>query len=233
MRRTLLVVVVLSFLLVDGPQPVFADIIILDAVDSGRYDQTGFHEPADAGYMVGSLGSQVFRNWFVFDLSGVLPGSVTAGELVVFNPVGGYVSTSPTLTFNLSEVSTAIDVLRAGGAGQLGIYNDLLDGLNYGKTAARPGDVGTDIPVPLSSDALAALNRQAGSLFAIGGAITSGLIGNQALFVGSSDAHARRLVLTATPVPEPASIVLLVCAAALMGGWSMTARTRRATVQPR
>ena len=62
---------------------------------------------------------------------------------------------------------------------------------------------------PTGYRAIAALNSQAGNLFAIGGAITSGGTANQALFVGSGDTSPRRLVLTATAVPEPTALALL------------------------
>src|SRR5262245_39540433 len=61
-----------------------ADVITLNAIDTGRYTDSGFHDPADTNINIqtflGSVSGNEWRNWFVFDLSGVT-GTIQSATL--------------------------------------------------------------------------------------------------------------------------------------------------------
>ncbi len=97
--------------------PVSGDGLILEAIDSGQYDQEGDHSALNSNYICGSLDSASpveHRNFFVFDLSSVTETVVT-GYLEAYTPFDGYMSPDPFETFSLFEFSTDVAILRAGG----------------------------------------------------------------------------------------------------------------------
>ena len=58
--------------------PMAAGAVTLNAVDSGWYNDAGFHDATNQNYIAGlcsDCGGAVFRNFFVFDLTGVGPVS--------------------------------------------------------------------------------------------------------------------------------------------------------------
>ncbi len=173
------------------------DTATFDAIDFGRYDSTGFHNPANTNYVTGQIGGAEFRNWFVFDLAAV-NRSITSAELRLFNPANGFVSPDPTETYAVFDVTTSISTLRAGGSGLTAIFGDLGSGVSFGAQTVSSADNGRAVVIQLNSAALAALNASRGSQVAVGGALTT-LSGpaDQLLFGFSGVAGlARQLVLT-------------------------------------
>lgn len=187
----------------------------LNAIDSGWWNSDGGHISTNSNYIAGRIGSLEYRNFFVFDLSGV-SGTVTSASLQLFNPSTGYVSPDANEMYTLYDVSTSITALTTGGSGQTAIFTDLGTGTTYGSVSVSSGDNGQLVEITLNGNGLAALNGATGS-FAIGGALTS--------LSGSSTQHVfgwthlgnptKKLFLETgelsqtQPVPEPSTLVLV------------------------
>ncbi len=176
-----------------------AQLVEINAIDSGWYSDTGYHEPTNLNYLVGQCAlpqcSQpvVFRNFFVFDLSGIT-GQILTATLMIENPQ--YVSGDPSETWTTFDVTTPIPTLVAGGTGLMSIYNDLGNGTIYGSTVVTLNT--TLVKVPLDADAISALNAAVGNQFAIGGALTTldGLVNREWVFGNSNATYVRKLVLS-------------------------------------
>jgi len=195
-----------------------ADTITLNAIDSGNYDDSGTHSAAFKGYAAGVGSSFALRNFFVFDLSGVMPGTVTGATLRLFNPALGFRSSEPPpeATFTLFDVVTPVADLRASypflSLKGFAIFTDLGRGAVYGSRVVSPADNDTVISFSLNAAALSDLNAARG-LFAVGGRIVPDSVEGtlRAIFNGTTGApgQTRQLVLEAQPVPEPATMLLL------------------------
>jgi len=183
--------------------PASAQIVTLDAVDSGFYEWTGDHSPSNQNYIAGNTGNSYgeFRDFVVFDLSGVAE-PITAARLELYNPGqvpdggDGFFSADPSETYVAYEVTTPVATLVAGGAGLTGVFDDLGGGLVLGSVDVSAADNGAVVQVPLNADALTALNG-AGGLWAVGGTLVT-MTGSRKEYVfgRSTGGHARRLVLT-------------------------------------
>lgn len=152
------------------------DGITLNAVDSGWYDNFGFHNSVNTNYFVSGLGTQEARNFFVFDLNG-FSEPITAATLALFNPASnsaslGYLSDDPTETYTLFDVNTPIDSLKAGGFGHTATFADLGTGMTLGSRVVSAADNGNLVTIPLNSNALSNLNASTGEI-ALGGALTT------------------------------------------------------------
>lgn len=190
-----------------------ADLVTLDAMDSGWYRSTGFHNSADTDYRVGADGPLETRNWFVFDLSAVA-GNILSAELRLFNPAAGYQSGDPTETYFLFDVSTPISMLTSNnGAGNgASVFTDIGSGDVFGSTPVSAANNESTVTIALNVDALTSLNAAA-SLWAIGGRLTTldAPVDLEYVFGGSAE-MSRQLVLTTdaiAAVPEPSSLALL------------------------
>jgi len=194
-----------------------ADTITLNAVDSGHYFEDGFHIAANESYAAASP-SVIFgaRNFFVFDFSGVAPGTITSATLRLFNPPGGYMSPNASEVYTVFDVITPIPTLVAthpdfnseGGR----IYQDLGAGAVYGATTVSGANNNSVVSFSLNATFLSGLNSNAGGLFAIGGSLTPDTpsLFSRVIFLGSgAPQHTRQLVLETTAVPEPATMLLL------------------------
>ena len=196
---------------------VSADTITLNAVDSGFYDLFGLHNAASKAYTTGESTSIQVRNYFVFDLSGVAPGSITSVTLRLYNPPNGYQGVSPSARYNIFDVTTPIPDLQASYLSpspfSLDILTDLGTGINYGSVIVSSADNDSVINFSLNAAALSAINNASG-LFAIGGRVTSDVpfppALSAAIFAFSGQPQdTRQLVLEATPVPEPTTVLLI------------------------
>lgn len=193
------------FLLILSAAVASGDEIEITVDDTGWYDDTGFHDPTNDNYIAGlcsDCGGEVFRNFFVFDLTD-LP-TVVSAELEVYTFT---VETSGRYT--LYEVTTDIPTLRLGGIGRTDIYADLGDGPIFGVYDFLATEDGIRVRIPLSAAAVSAINSAEDIAF--GGAYDS----PQSVFFGSTGAFPAELILTV--VPEPASIVLVALMTTCLG----------------
>jgi hypothetical protein len=155
-----------------------AATVTLDPADRGWYmksnSDSGQHDPTKHNYLVGIYTGDYaaqFRNFFVFDLTGVA-GRVIGAELVVntLEIVGG------DQTYGLYDVATPVASLTAGGSNQDAIFTDLGNGAIYGsqiipQSLSDPTlAFNRRVEIPLNAAFVSAANA-AGGLFAIGGAL--------------------------------------------------------------
>ena len=214
---------------VDGPAalqsgPVLAEAEVVDATDSGWYDDAGFHVPTNINYLVGNPKiSPEFvdhHNFFVFDLSSI---SLTVTSAILQLNSGQILGVDNDPLYSVFDVSTPIAALTAGGSGLTAIFNDLGSGTLYGSRTytAADGCLGSvppcpdptlDREIPLNDAAVAAINAALGSQFALGGALT-GCISNrngQCFLFGSTvnPGLTKRLLLTLAPAAPPTEEVL-------------------------
>jgi hypothetical protein len=154
--------------------------VTLNASDSGYYTDNGNHTSLNSFVTVGFGGTacgssdEEFRDFFVFDLSGV-SDEVVAATLRVQVPGSGdgYESPDPSEDLSLFEVTTSVPTLTAGGLGMTAIYDDLGDGPAYGTRTFTAADETTIVDVALNAAGIAAINAAIGGDFALGGALTT------------------------------------------------------------
>jgi hypothetical protein len=188
--------------------PARAATIIIDATDTGWYDDSGFHNPANDNYIAGAdavSGVVDFHNFFVFDLTGV-SGTITSATLRV--QTRDFNSVDATETYNVFDVSTPIASLVAGGAGLVATFNDLGTGTGFGSRVYGPADEALVRDIALNAAAVAAIQAGLGGLFATGGAVTT--IGGPDQFVfGDYIGVPISSQLVLQTVPEPATLLLV------------------------
>ena len=176
--------------------PMAAQAVVISYTDSGWYDDTGFHNPSNQNYIAGLCsacggGGAVFRNWFVFDLTGV--GTAISAVLRLDTSTvetGG--------TYSLWDVLTGVGTLTAGGSGLTGIFDDLGMGDMFGSIAITADQDNEIIEIALSSAALASINAADG-LWAIGGSYESDL----STYFGSDFSRLTRELVINVSAPEP------------------------------
>lgn len=187
------------------------------------------------------------RLYLSFDLSGV-SDPVTGATLRLFN--GTYTSKGPSTTFpfttlthpselfNIYDVSTPYASLQSAfinacacfpptpNAAGLAAFADLGSGNVYGGYTATLSNVGMNVDITLSAQAIADINAAAGGGFTVGiafaGTEFAGFLGQlgaplvQQTIDLVQDNTKQRLILTTTPVPEPASALLLLAGLGLL-----------------
>ncbi len=197
-----------------------ATALVIPATDTGWYVDDGTHDPDNANYVTGFAfdaffqASVEFRNFFIFDLSGVGPvSSATLRAYLIPDDVGpGYLSPDATETWGLFDVTTLLADLT-GGTGGVGAFADLGGGVAYGEAIVSGGDMGSFIEVSLNADALASIGS-VGGLWAVGGRLLDlGDADQEIIFAWSHDDPRVELVVTnAVPVAAPTTSYLLALA---------------------
>ena len=134
----------------------------IDAFDSGFWTQNDTHNPNDKSYLTGLSGGVGTRAYFLFNLS---PYPVTAAQLVLTNPPGGFVSPDATETLSLNATSQSITSLM--GSSGIFVYNNLLFGSTLGSPVVSATSNGKDVTIPLGVFAPSTINGKKGSQFAI------------------------------------------------------------------
>jgi hypothetical protein len=190
-----------------------ADPLVVNAVTQGWYTSTGTNNGVSPtnNYFVGAGSGEVFRNYFVFDLTYIT--GVTSAQLRIYRPGDSTLNSDPSETYVLYAVQNPALLGTQEG---VSIYDDLGSGPVYAEiTLATPPSYGESILIiDLNAEALAAI-QSSGGLFAIGGAITTlrsptVARGHEGLFSGSGGQTAQLLVEgQALPTPEPATMLLL------------------------
>lgn len=153
-------------------QPAAAATFVLNAQDSGWYDDGGSYFMTNKNYLAGWRATE-YRNYFVFDLTPLPPlPTITSVVLRLEQPASGYASPDATETFELVDVITPVPVLEANGIMALTTYQDLGEGTVYGSLAISGATNGTLVDIPLDPSRVAAVQGAVG-LFAIGGHVTT------------------------------------------------------------
>jgi hypothetical protein len=196
---------------------VSAGTVVLTPTTAGTRIDSGspFFGSYSLGWFPGGDPINVSRNFFVFDLSGVV-GPITSATLRLENPASGYVSSDAAETFGVFDVTSPIAAVITPFSDSA-VYTDLGTGTQYGSINVGASANGTIIEIPLNALAVTFLNGASGEI-ALGGALTTLALGpsNELLFWGSSNNLTRELVLETNPVPEPATRLLLAASIAVL-----------------
>ena len=197
-------------------------IVTLDHDDRGWYRSNGTHSPVNTNYTNGGIGNNEYRNFFVFDLSGV-SGTILSAYLHLAMPNNGYRSPDSTETYRVQDVTTSIASLIAGTGG-VAAFNDLGSGTVFGSQTVQNSDEGGFVDVTLNSSALTELNAATGQ-WAVGGNISTlnAIPDLEYAFAFSNGTQTTQLVLL-TAVPEPTTFLPLL---GLIAGAVMFHRPRR------
>jgi hypothetical protein len=181
----------------------------------GVYNWDGAHNPARTGVVIDEY---FVRNFFVFDFSTVVLNNIQSAKFVVdYN--AGELTPGYSMTYKMSNLSTSVSQLVAGGTNRLDIYNDLADGMVYGsRTLYSLAGTDTDFAIDFNADGIAALIN-ANVKWAFGGSLSSTDPAQQALLYG--DVVNAKLVLTyadvTTPVPEADTSAMVLAGLGVMG----------------
>jgi hypothetical protein len=169
-----------------------ADSVALTSADRGWYGRSGFHNAADNNYQVGV--SDGYRNFFVFDLTGV-EGQITSARLELANHA---TSASGHVPFALYDVETPISTLSQSQQAAAGIFQDLGTGVIYGSVddaASMP-----TVTVHLNSAFLDALNNRQSDQIALGGRLDDAQNPSAYAFTGTGSCFGGpRLILQTSP----------------------------------
>ena len=182
----------------------------LSASDEGWYNSDGIHHSLNKNYAVGDAFGLEYRNYFVFDLTGI-SGQVVSAQLRVPNPQNGYFSPNAEETYQVRSVGTPIGTLESDATDGAGIFAGLGMNVLYGSQQVSQSDNGHAVSISLNAEAVGAIEYAQG-FFALGGGL-AGLpavaAANRVVFGGSSGPPEEipQLILT-TAVPEPATVPL-------------------------
>lgn len=145
-----------------------AQTVVVDAFDSGRYNELGRHS-ADAHDPFAGRLFLTSQAYLSFDLPDV--PRVTAATLRVH--LGFYYGPDPVETFSVWDVSTDVEELGRSQTSRFDIAEDLRSGTLYAESSARSTDPPIVLDIPLNAAAVADLAAAAGEAFAVGIEATS------------------------------------------------------------
>jgi hypothetical protein len=117
-----------------------------------------------------------FRNYFVFDLPNITE-QILSAQLSFYNPSeaidgeAGYLSSNPTETYQITNVTTPLGTLQSGNVGEPQVFADLATNTVWGSVSVSSADDGQMITITLDSAAIKALNPARGGEIALGGRI--------------------------------------------------------------
>jgi hypothetical protein len=192
--------------LLAGPVGANAITIEISAADSGWYDGvSNFHTASNESYAVGGFaGVERYRNFFVFDLTGI-SGNIVGARLALTNPPN-----SPGVVYEMYDVTMPIATLTSSqsGAAAASIFADLGSGVFFGSGTVLGASLNTFV---LNADGISAIQANVGLLWAIGGK-NGGDPALNAFFNTGVPGLVRTLYLDiqpSVPVPEPGTLALL------------------------
>jgi hypothetical protein len=148
--------------------------ISLNCIKSGWFKDDGSHSTTNPNYLSG-FNSNYFRNFFVFDLSGIavpLTSAVLQVQKYTSLPSTGFI---PWQLFEVSSTYGSINTDYSASLGNLpaglAIYNDLGGGVTFAADTINGSQPSNSIvSVVLNDSALQRLNAVLGGTFIIGGA---------------------------------------------------------------
>lgn len=207
-----------------------AETIIVDAFDTGWYDNTGFHNENNAsnstGIFIFDTRTIELRSFFVFSIPEITDEIVDV--TLCLEATRYWSDTDPYEDIRISPVSAPVGVLTAGHSGSPSlpkdpaIYNDLANGPELGILRVNQFHYGTrGQPGPLfystfNQDGRQLVQSAAGSQLAIGLSVV-GLAGNRTEGVGFyniyGDDTPRTYQLQITTIPEPTTMLFFAIGA--------------------
>lgn len=200
---------VVAALLVGSIATAPAATVTINATDAGWYRNDGLNNGGGAAgsYGVGGF-FDVFRNWFVFDVSGIT--NITGATLHLFDPSYlGFPGTNLEQPFQITSASTPVSILRSTHS-SIAIFEELGAGTPFGSALVSPAKPDTYVDLIFNSAGLAALNS-ANDEIAFGGRVTTsenwGAFGFSGIF---REPDWVQLIVEGTLlVPEPATALIL------------------------
>jgi hypothetical protein len=202
-----------------------ATIYTVNAIDRGWYDSTGYANTDPAGnlnYVAGISAGYIYRDVFVFNLSGLPSGTISSATLRLYNPSSvtsygnGYISPNASQIFQVGSVSTAISTIT-NATGGVAVFNDLAAGTLWGTRSVSSSDNGAFVPISLNASFdSAALSYLGSGNIALGGHLQGDTTFTQNTMIfaytQTPGNPAPQLVLDIVPVPEPSSLAFGVLA---------------------
>lgn len=149
----------------------------------GWFDDSGFHHPANDNYVLGQVDGAWYRDFFLFDFSGIRSTGFRFASLRVLNPVAPpsvcYVAPAPCRGY---ESPNGFDdvffryldpswypSLGVRGSGRTDIFGAMGSGPVIGQRRFTAADNGTWVDVELNDIGLGTLNGRQGGLWGVGG----------------------------------------------------------------
>ena len=135
-------------------------------------------DDSNDNYIVGTIGTSQFRDFFTFAIPEGL-GTVTSAELIL-NRFG---SDGLPVTYSLFDVSTDTTTLNQNNGVNMAIFNDLGSGVSYGSVYVAD-TLNDPLVISLNSAALAAIQGAEGGFFSVGGTLSDGMATPEPATVG-------------------------------------------------
>jgi hypothetical protein len=203
----------------------------IDASDSGWHSDAGNHTASNQNYTAG-WSDEEFRNFFVFDVSGLPAGeTILSATLRLYSPAvgepdvtytGGYDSPDASETYEVREILLPSAVVTAPSVLNPGVYAAIGLGALFGSHTATASDNGQLIDISLDAAGIAALDAAVAE-FVLGGLVSSlsSVNGVEEFVFGHTDPidalpgspYTRQLIVTVTPDPGTAALLGLGLAA--------------------
>jgi hypothetical protein len=146
--------------------------VTVHAVDVGWYNSSGSSVVGNytAGYDDSLSDTNIYRNWFVFNVP-VFSGSIIHAELLI----NTYLNSSPNgqETYLVRKVTTPVANLIAGGSAMVGIYNDLAANAVYAVRSVATNESGMTAIIPLNVQFFNDVAAVNGGQIALGGSVAT------------------------------------------------------------
>ena len=216
------------------------ETVTIESYLSGGYGEHGGYTATTSfqNYFVGYTSPSHVperRNYFLFDLSGITPGTVVSAKLLLYVPLfapefttdpgPGYISPDPVEDYLITGTTVPPSVIADPthpAAVAMGIFATFGTGPMMGSAPATASNMGGDLMIPITPFGVTGINLFAGGDFAITGRLTSlerrmGVL-DELLFSftdipGDGMIDKPRLVLEI--IPEPGAVALMFSSAAL------------------
>jgi hypothetical protein len=223
-RLSLATIVLAALCATAGPST--ATPITLNFTVKGSFTQAGQNNgafnAAPGNTLVGQDSAGFHNGYWVFDLAGITDHIVSA-TLRAGNPFHGYISLDATETLSIFDYTGDIGLLQDQSAHSTAAFNDLGSGDVYGTRVVSQADdpvcpctINSFFPVDIAlggADFVADVNAARNGLFALGGSLTTAVLGapSELMFGFTANNIPAQLILETGPVsvPEPSSLALL------------------------